>query len=114
MSRRTTDTDHMSEADFAAFAQRRARAERNAPPVDIWHALQRLLNCNKTQLAAHLGVTPRTLRRWMDLSEQGENPGATATRHASDLLRATLSAAKADTHALPVNWDRISTIAGRR
>ena len=61
---------------------------KNSTPANIWEALRRLLNCNKSQLAQHLGVNRRTLARW----EDGE-AGADAFARASQLLIATLRAA---------------------
>lgn len=84
---------------------------RNAPPADIWQALRRLLNCNRTQLAERLGVTRQTLRRW----EEGE-AGANAYRRASELLIATLRAAEhADALAQwSIDFSAIAKIGDRR
>lgn len=83
---------------------------RNTTPANVWDALRRLLNCNKTQLAERLGVTARTLHRW----ENGE-AGADAHRRAADLMQATLRAADCDMHAQwRLNWDAIDSIGGRR
>jgi len=83
---------------------------RNTTPANVWDALRRLHNCNKTQLAARLGVTQRTLARW----EAGE-AGTDAHRRAADLLQATLRAAEADAHAQwRINWNAIDKIGGRR
>ena len=61
---------------------------RNTPPKTIWTALRRLYACNKTQLAARLGVTSRTLRRW----EDGETtPPPDAQDKARALLQTGLS-----------------------
>jgi len=83
---------------------------RNTTPADIWDVLRRLHLCNRQQLAARLGVTARTLRRW----EQGE-AGATAYRAAADLLQASLRAAKdADTLAQwRIDLDQLRDVAGR-
>lgn len=89
-------------------------AEKNTPPVHIWETLRRLLNCNSKQLAAHLGVTARTLRTWETLTEEGQPAGKTASEAASNLLQQILRAADADVYALPIEWDRIRTIGGRR
>lgn len=89
-------------------------AEKNTPPAHIWDALRRLLNCNSKQLAEHLGVTPRTLRTWETLTEQGDAAGKTASESASNLLQAILQEARSETYALPIKWDRIKTIGGRR
>lgn len=90
--------------------------EKNTNPAHIWQALRRLLNCNRTQLAARLGVNRHTLAGWERMTEAGENPGANAMHRASDLLIATLRAAgDADTMAQwRVNWPAIETIGGRR
>ena len=57
----------------------------NSHPASIWEALRRLLNCNKSQLAAHLGINRRTLQRW----ENGEESEA-AREKSRDLLTAIL------------------------
>jgi transcriptional regulator with XRE-family HTH domain len=67
---------------------------RNTPPANIWETLRRLLNCNKTQLAERLDVTPRTLHRW----EAGA-AGDDAERRAGQLLREILQSAGCDRHA---------------
>jgi transcriptional regulator with XRE-family HTH domain len=83
---------------------------KNTTPANIWDTLRRLHNCNKAELAARLGVTPRTLRRW----EEGE-AGKEAHQRASALLLASLRAAESDVHAQwAINWDRIADIGGRR
>lgn len=89
---------------------------RNAPPAHVWDALRRLLQCNKTELAARLGVAPRTLRHWEALTEQGESAGKAAEERASQLMVATLRAARdADVHAQwAINWDAVARIGGRR
>jgi len=89
---------------------------RNSTPRHIWDVLLRLRNANKTQLAASLGVSRQTLSRWIALTEAGEQPGATASRHAADLLQATLRAANdADVYAIPqINWNAVHKIGGRR
>ena len=85
-------------------------SQRNTTPANVWDTLRRLLNCNKTQLAARLGVTARTLHRW----EHGE-AGAEAHRRAADLMQTTLRAADCDQHAQwRLNWDAIDKIGGRR
>ena len=70
--------------------------ERNSPPENIWVLLRRMLNCNKQELAAHLGVARHTLARWEKLSEGGENPGQLAQAKASLLLRWVLQQSGAD------------------
>lgn len=67
----------------------RKEAGPNEPPWDVWHTLRRLLDCNRTQLATRLGVSPRTLRRW-----EGSFPlPPDAAARASDLLQWTLNRA---------------------
>ena len=67
--------------------------EKNTNPAHIWQALRRLLNFNRTQLAARLGVNRHTLAGWERMTEAGDDPGANARQRASDLLIATLRAA---------------------
>ena len=88
--------------------------DRNTMPRDHFDVLQRLLNCNKAQLAERLGVTPQTLRRWRALTEQGESPGKDAALRCSDLCRTILAKANADWMPLAINYDAIRTIGGRR
>ena len=64
---------------------------RNAPPANVLEALRRLLDCNRQELAARLGVSRYTLHRW----ERGQIPGPARARVA-ELMRATLAAAQAD------------------
>lgn len=85
-------------------------AARNTPPANVWEALRRLLNCNKAQLAAHLGVTPKTLARW-----EAEGAGKNGHEKAATLLQKTLDEAE----CLPlaqwvINWPAIRTIGGKR
>lgn len=49
-------------------------APRDSTPAHIWDTLQRLHLCNKTQLAARLGVTRQTLARWIADTEAGQSP----------------------------------------
>jgi DNA-binding transcriptional regulator YiaG len=90
--------------------------QRNTTPPHIWAALRRLLNCNRQQLAARLGVSARTLRRWETLTEDGDSPGKDAAERASALLISTLAAAgDSDIYAQwRINWDAIATIGGRK
>lgn len=84
-------------------------------PAHIWEALRRLRACNKTELAADLGITRQTLNRWTRETEAGNSPGKDAEQRASALLIATLRAANADVHAQwSINWHQIGTIAGRK
>lgn len=78
------------EARLAHQAQPRT-TRRNAPPANALEALRRLLDCNRNELAAWLGVSRQTLHRW----ERGQIPGPGRARVA-DLMRATLAAAQAD------------------
>jgi len=59
----------------------------NSPPDTIWTALRRVYACNKQQLAARLGITSRTLRRW----EAGEEMPADGLDRARALLQTGLS-----------------------
>lgn len=88
---------------------------RDTTPAHIWDTLLRLHLCNKTQLAARLGVTRQTLGRWIAATEAGHPPGKAASERAAQLLQATLRAAHSDVHAQwAINWDAIATIGGRR
>ena len=66
---------------------------KNTPPANVWEALRRLLNCNKQQLAARMGITRQTLRIWEDMTRNGEPIEGNARRAAHELLTATLRAA---------------------
>lgn len=89
-------------------------AERNNAPANIWQALLRLRQCNKGELAAALGVSRHTLKRWMDDDATG-SAGKTAHERAAMLLQSTLRAANCDQHAQwAINWDDIATIGGKR
>lgn len=88
--------------------------DRNQPPANIYDALRRLLKCNKAQLAERLGISTRTLRRWEDLEAAGENPGTDAAARLAQLMQSTLRAANADAYALPIDFDGINRIGGRK
>lgn len=66
---------------------------KNTTPATIWQALRRLLNCNRTQLAARLGITPRTLHNWEHSTDEGEQLTDRARDAAAELLTASLRAA---------------------
>lgn len=68
---------------------------RNQPPQDVWHALRRLLACNRAQLATHLGVDRRTLNRWEAATANGTDPGENAAIRAAQLMQWTLARAHA-------------------
>lgn len=88
---------------------------KNAAPAHIWETLQRLLNCNKMQLAQRLGIHPETLRRWIIEEEAGRSPGKDAEARAAQLLQATLEQAGSAIHAQwRINWSAISTIGGKK
>lgn len=78
---------HQVETRPARQAEART-TRRNAPPANALEALRRLLDCNRQQLAARLGVSRQTLHRW----ERGKIPGPGAARVA-ELLQTTLGAA---------------------
>jgi hypothetical protein len=67
----------------------------NRPPADPWEALLRLYDCNRSELAARLGVTARTLRRWQDADAEGSGAGLDAHNRAADLLKIALHQAQA-------------------
>ena len=75
-------------------------AEKNTKPVDIWDALTRLHNCNRTQLAERLGVSRRTVHLWIAATERGEDPGRNAILRAEDLLRRTIENIRAKTEGM--------------
>lgn len=90
---------------------------RNTPPANIWQTLRRLLNCNKQELAARLGVTARTLRNWEAATEtEGDSAGKAANAAAASLLQETLRAANnSDVHAQwALNCKAVHSIAGKR
>lgn len=66
---------------------------KNTTPATVWEALRRLLNCNKQQLAARLGVTRQTLHEWEKMTDADEPISDNARRAAAELLTATLRAA---------------------
>lgn len=68
-------------------------SDKNTTPATIWEALRRLLQCNKQQLAARLGVSRQTLREWENLTGNGDQIEGNARRAAAELLTATLRAA---------------------
>lgn len=85
--------------------------ERNTYPVNQYDLLRRALNCNKTQLAQHLGVTPITLRRW-----ETDGGGANAASRVAQLWQTILR--NSGTEWLEVsnviNFSNIRTINGKR
>lgn len=89
---------------------------RNTPPANIWQTLRRVLDCNKQELAARLGVTARTLRNWEAATEtENDSAGKAANEAAARLLQETLRAANSDVHAQwALNWSAIRSIAGKR
>jgi transposase len=89
---------------------------RNTPPANIWQTLRRVLNCNKQELAAHLGVNRHTLTRWEAATEaEGDSAGKAANEAAARLLQETLRAANSDVHAQwALNWSAIRSIAGKK
>ena len=68
-------------------------SDKNTTPATVWEALRRLLNCNKQQLAARLGVTRQTLRIWEEMTGDDEPLSDNARRAAAELLTATLRTA---------------------
>ena len=86
-------------------------SNRNTFPADQYDLLRRALQCNKTQLAKHLGVSPKTLRAW-----ETEGGGANASRRVSDLWGIILR--NSGTEWLEVsqviNWDNVRSIGGKR
>lgn len=68
-------------------------SDKNTTPATVWEVLRRLLQCNKQQLAARLGVSRQTLREWENLTGNGDQIEGNARRAAAELLTATLRAA---------------------
>jgi len=68
-------------------------SNKDSTPATVWEALRRLLQCNKQQLAARLGVSRQTLREWENLTGNGDQIEGNARRAAAELLTATLRAA---------------------
>lgn len=89
-------------------------SRKNAAPANIWEVLRRLLDCNKQQLAAHLGVSVATLRRWEKVYAEEGTAGKAAAEKCSLLLETTLRQANAEVYSLPINYGMIRTIGGRR
>lgn len=83
--------------------------ERNTPPADAFDVLRRLYGCNWSQLAERLGVTPRTLRTWRE-----EGPGKTGAERMNRAFVDAMNHADAGWIALPINFQRIATINGKR
>ena len=85
---------------------------RNTFPTDQYDLLQRALQCNKTQLAEHLKVTPKTLRGWREEGKGGANAAARVAQLWATILK------ESDTQWLEVapsiNFGAIRTIGGRR
>lgn len=65
-------------------------ANRNTPALNEWELLRRLYQCNKSQLAKRMGVSPQTLRRFEAATAQGEPLNNHARRAVAELLRAAL------------------------
>lgn len=84
-------------------------ASRNTSPADAFDVLRRLYSCNWKQLSERLGVTENTLRKWRE-----EGPGTNGAARMAALFQTATRAAGADWMALPINYDRIDTIAGKR
>ena len=82
---------------------------RNTPPTDAFEVLKRLHNCNWSQLAERLGVTPQTLRQW-----RAGDGGKNAAMRMQHLMEASLRAADADWLLLQTNWQNVRTIRGKR
>ncbi len=85
-------------------------SNRYIDPVDQYDWLRRLHICNWTELAKRLGVTPATLKRW----RSGEH-GANCVKRCQDLMMETLRGADDCVWLLlPVSWENVATIGGRR
>ena len=85
--------------------------KRNTFPANQFDLLRRALNCNKSQLAEHLGITPQTLRIW-----ERDGPGTNGTMRVADLWRVILR--NSGTEWLEVSqiidFRNIRTIGGKR
>lgn len=84
---------------------------RNTFPASQYDLLRRALQCNKSQLAKHLGVSPKTLRTW-----EAEGGGANAARRVAVLWRIILR--NSGTEWLEVsqviNWNNVHSIGGKK
>jgi len=84
---------------------------RDSYPEDQYDLLQRALNCNKTQLAARLGVSPKTLKSWRD-----HGGGANAAARVAQLWGVILR--RSGTEWLEVsqviNFANVRSIGGKR
>jgi len=86
-------------------------SNRNTYPANTYDLLRRALNCNRTQLAAHLGVTPKTLRAW-----ETEGGGKNAAARVAQLWGKILRQSNSDWLEVSqiINFDAIHSIGGKR
>lgn len=82
---------------------------KNTAPADQYEVLRRLYNCNWSQLADRLGVTPQTLRQW-----RKDGAGKTGSEKQAKLTTAAFMAADCEWLILPINWAAIATIGGKK
>lgn len=83
--------------------------DRDTLPADVFDLLKRLLNCNWAQLAARLGVTPQTLKRW-----RTDGLGANGAEKCQLLMHSIMMASNTDWLLLQTNWSNVRTIGGKR
>lgn len=83
--------------------------ERNTTPENVFEVLKRLHNCNWSQLAERLGVTPKTLKVW-----RTQGAGAKGSEKMQLLMEATLRAANSDWLLLQTNWANEATIGRKK
>jgi len=84
---------------------------RNTFPANQYDLLRRALNCNKSQLAAHLGVSSKTLRTW-----ETEGGGANAAARVAQLWGIILRQSQTEWLEVSqvINFNAIQSIGGKR
>ena len=84
---------------------------RNTFPTNQYDLLRRALQCNKSQLAEHLGVTPKTLRTW-----ETEGGGANAAARVAQLWGVILNRSQTEWLEVSqvINFGAVRSIGGKR